>query len=342
MTTIPTARGDEIDSSELGFTLITECVIGPRSMEVELNWPDQSFASVPVEERIAETVKQLEYAKDAGVDTISDRTIPGAGRDVRLLKRVAEQTRINIIVPTGWYTWTDAPHPFMIMDMLPETASTTWPTLADYFVRDVEEGILDTGVRAGTIKITSDHHGLMGGVKLVMRAAAEAHRRTGVPLVTHTGIGLGIRVAKDQQDYLEQLGVDTSRVNFGHVDWTDPSVDLDEFEQVLSKGSFLSFDTAGLDYQWPADHAAAIRRTRIERITGLIERGYLEQIMISQDDTTFHDLNPMPERPHPTFTTVSRRIIPELKAAGVTDEQITQITVTNPRRLLETRDRGTY
>ncbi|MGQ4601401.1 phosphotriesterase family protein [Nocardia sp. R6R-6] len=342
MTKIPTARGDEIDSSELGFTLITECVVGPRTMEVELNWPDHSFTSVPVEQRIAETVKQLEHAKDAGVDTISDRTIPGAGRDVRLLKRIAEQTRINIIVPTGWYTWTDAPHPFMIMDMLPETASTSWPSLADYFVRDVEEGILDTGVRAGTIKITSDHHGLMDGVKLVMRAAAEAHRRTGVPLVTHTGIGLGIRVAKDQQDYLEQLGVDVSRVNFGHVDWTDPSVDLDEFEQVLSKGSFLSFDTAGLDYQWPTDHAAAIRRTRIERITGLIERGYLEQIMISQDDSTYHDLNPMPEREHPTFTTVSRRIIPELKAAGVTDEQITQITVANPRRLLETRDRGRY
>lgn len=342
MTAIPTARGDEIDSSELGFTLVTECVVGPRTMEVELNWPDHTFAAEPIESRIAHSVKLLEGAKDAGVDTISDRTLPGAGRDVRTLKRIAEQTRVNVIVPTGWYTWTDAPHPFMIQDMLPETAATAWPTLADYFVRDIEEGILDTGVRAGTIKITSDHHGLMDGVKLVMRAAAEAHKRTGVPIVTHTGIGLGIRVAKDQQDYLEELGVDVSRVNFGHVDWTDPTVDLDEFEQVLAKGSFLSFDTAGLDYQWPADFGAAIQSSRIERIAGLIERGYLEQILISQDDSTFHDLNAMPEREEPTFTVVSRRILPALKNAGVTDEQINQIMVGNPRRLFETRDKGTY
>ena len=37
MTKIPTARGDEIDSSDLGFTLVTECVIGPRTAEVEAN-----------------------------------------------------------------------------------------------------------------------------------------------------------------------------------------------------------------------------------------------------------------------------------------------------------------
>lgn len=342
MTKIPTARGDEIDSSDLGFTLVTECVIGPRTAEVEANWPQMGFASIAREERISEAAKQLEHAKSAGIDTISDRVIPGAGRDVRLLKEIAQRTSVNIIVPTGWYTWTDAPHPFMLMDMLPETAATTWPSLADLFVKDIEEGILDTGVRAGTIKITSDHHCLMDGVKLVMRHAAEAHRRTGVPIVTHTGIGLGIRVAQDQQDYLEQLDVDVSRVKFGHVDWTDPSVELEEFEAVAKKGSFLSFDTSALDYQWPEDYRNAIQKTRVERITGLIDRGYLEQILISQDDSTFHDLGPMPERQHPTYTTVLRRIIPQLQEAGVTDDQIHQITVANPRRLFETRDRGTY
>ena len=50
----------------------------------------------------------------------------------------------------------------------------------------------------------------------------------------------------------------------------------------------------------------------------------------------------MPERQHPTYTTVLRRIIPQLQEAGVTDDQIHQITVANPRRLFETRDRGTY
>ena len=201
MTAIPTARGDFIDSSELGFTLITECVIGPRLLEKEINWPDHTFAEIPVEERLADAVKQLNTAKEHGIDTISDRVIPGAGRDVRTLKRLAEQVPINIIVPTGWYTWRDLPGQMVLREVFSHLLENNpEPTLGDLFVRDIEDGILDTGVRAGTIKFATDAPGLTDDVRSVIRHSASAHRRTGVPLTTHTGIGIGIRTGLLQQE----------------------------------------------------------------------------------------------------------------------------------------------
>lgn len=343
MVPIPTARGDEIDSSELGFTLITESIVGPRTIEKEMNWPDHTFKDTPEEKRIADAVAKLEVAKDGGVDTISDRVIPGIGRDVPLVKKIAEQTRVNIIVPTGWYTWQDAPHGFMLRDMFPDSVSKEEPSLADLFVRDCEEGILDTGVRAGTIKFATDRHGFTDGVRLVIRASAEAHRRTGVPITTHTGIGIGVTMGRGQQDALEELGVDLTRVNLGHVDWTDPDTPLDEFEHALQRGSFISFDTIGLDFQWPPEFGAKITAKRIERIVSLVEKGYVEQIMLSHDQSTYYDVEPMPENlPYPTYLQLSRELIPQLKEHGVTDDQVTQMMVHNPRRFLESRGLGAY
>src|SRR3954454_24710374 len=120
MSAVPTARGGAVETDELGFTLVTECIVGPRLIEKELNWPDHTFAEAPRKERIADAVRKLEHAKDAGVDTIVDRVIPGLGRDVPLVKEIAEQVRVNIIVATGCYTWRDLPLYFVFRQKFPD------------------------------------------------------------------------------------------------------------------------------------------------------------------------------------------------------------------------------
>jgi phosphotriesterase-related protein len=342
MAPVPTARGDLIDSSNLGFTLVTECIIGPRNIEKEMNWPDHTFAEIPVEDRIADAVSKLNAAKRAGVDTICDRVIPGLGRDVRLVKRIAEQTPVNIVVMTGWYTWNDLPLYFVLRERFPHLLKEPEPTLEDLFVRDAEEGILDTGVRAGMIKIVTDHYGLSDGVRSAIRAAARAHRRTGVPLTTHTGIGIGVQTGLLQQQALIEEGVDLTRVNIGHVDWTAPDVPLGEFERLLQAGSFISFDTIGLDPQWPPDHQAAWREKRIERVVALINRGYVNQIMISHDNGCFYDVQPMHELPFPTYTEVIRDFLPKLKERGITEDHIRTMMFENPRCLFESKEKGSY
>jgi phosphotriesterase-related protein len=342
MPVVPTARGDAVDTDELGFTLVTECVIGPRLIEKELNWPDYTFEEAPRDERIADAVRKLEHAKETGVDTIVDRVIPGLGRDVRLVKEIAEQVRLNIIVATGWYTWRDLPLYFVFRQKFPDLGGEKEPSLEDLFARDIEDGVADTGVRAGIIKIVSDEFGITDDVRTIIRAAAGAHRRTGAPITTHTQQGAGAQSGLAQQAALAEDGVDLSRVIIGHVDWTDPETPLDPFERLLDAGSYISFDTIGLDPQWPPDYGRRLRTARIERIVSLIERGWGKQLMISHDNSCFYDVQPMHELDFPTYTEVTVDFLPKLRERGVTDDQINQMMVGNPRDLFATAGRGGY
>ncbi|EUA31184.1 aryldialkylphosphatase [Mycobacterium xenopi 3993] len=57
--------------------------------------------------------------------------------------------------------------------------------MTDLFVRDIEHGIADTGVKAAILKCATDEPA-SPGVERVLRAVAQAHKRTGVPISTHT------------------------------------------------------------------------------------------------------------------------------------------------------------
>lgn len=56
--------------------------------------------------------------------------------------------------------------------------------MTELFVRDITEGIADTGVKAAILKCATDEPGPTPGVERVLRAVAQAHRQTGVPITT--------------------------------------------------------------------------------------------------------------------------------------------------------------
>ena len=332
-----------IDSGELGFTLPAEQIFG-ISNEININWPDLSFGmGERVEQRVAEAVRALKVAKEHGVDTIVDRCIPGIGRNVPLLKRVADEAPVNIILCTGYYTWNDLPAFFLYREQVGVHYAEE-PTMEDLFVRDLEVGIAGTNVRAGLIKIVSDRDGLTPGVELTMRSAARAHRRTGAPLTSHTGVGIGTKSGFLQQRVLSDEGVDLSRVIIGHVDFTPCDVPIDEFVELMDRGSCIAFDTFGLGppYSFPD--------VSVERIVELCKRGYADRILLSHDNACFVDYHPegsalkqrLRDSGLPIYTQISLEILPRLRERGVSDPQIDQMTIENPRRILETRALGPY
>ena len=341
MALVPTARGDTIDSSQLGFTLMTECVFLVTN-EIDDNWPELSFSSVPEEQRIEEAIAKLKTAKQNGVDTIIDRVIPGIGRNVPRVKRVAERSPVNIIVATGYYTWCDLPYAIILQRAAPKCLQETVPTLEDLLVRDIEEGIAGTGVRAGIIKIVTDRWGLTDDVEYAIRASARAHRRTGVPITSHTGIGIGAGSGLLQQQVLREEGVDLSRVIIGHIDFT-PGDGLDDIQKIVDQGSYVAFDTVGL-----SDSGVSNRESRIKRIVELCKRGHADQVLVSHDDQCYQDLIPQnwldPEhgKRFPTYTKVTRDLLPALRERGVSESQIRQMVYENPRRIFETRALGAY
>ena len=341
MSAVPTARGDAIDSGELGFTLPVELII-QESPEMGINWPDYSWAALPEEQRVADVLDKLKVAKETGVDTIVDRTIPGIGRDPRRMKSIAEETPINILVLTGWYTRYEFEYYFHYRERFPELFKNEL-SFEDFMVRDIEEGILDTGIRAAGIKVVSDRYGIRdtGDVRNVFRHCARAHRRTGAPIMTHT---TGVESASVQQDVFADDGVDLSCVVLCHLDRTPVDVPLGDFERLLQRGSYLSFDGWwGTGEPHPVRSYAATREQNIDRVVSLIERGYEKQILVSNGNVAYTDCLPSDfVGDYAPYTQLSLDILPALKERGVTDDQVTQITVANPRSVFESLGSGGY
>ena len=86
--------------------------------------------------------------------------------------------------------------------------------MTEMFVRDIREGIAGTGVKAGILKCATDKPGMTPGVERILRAVAQAHKQTGVPISTHTHARTRRRL--EQQEIFRQEGVDLNRVVIGH------------------------------------------------------------------------------------------------------------------------------
>lgn len=338
---IPTARGDAIDASKLGVVLPTELII-QQSPELTNDWPEKTWGGRPEAERIAGVVAILNRVHAAGVGTIIDRTIPGIGRDVRRMKKIALQTKLNIIVTTGYYTLRDLPYYFRYREHFPESFPKGEVRLDDLFVQDIQKGILDTGVHAAAIKVVSDTFGITPDVLKVFQATCRAHRRTGAPIVTH---GVGVTDALLHQKIFVDEGVDLARVVLAHQDRTPPDVPLGEFERLLGKGSYLSFDGWGPGGTNLVSANNPSREQNLERVAALVRKGFTKQLLLSVGNVAFADVFPpnfFGEGGAKPYTGLFTDVIPGLKSLGVSDSDITVMTRNNPQQMLSTLGKGGY
>jgi phosphotriesterase-related protein len=320
MPTVETARGP-IDTSQLGHVLMHEHVF-VLSTEIHLNYPEEWGDE---DARVADAVRRLNELKAAGIDTIVDPTAIGLGRYIPRIKTIADQIGLNIIVATGMYTFNELDHYFHFREA--GTGANGGDPMTDMFVRDITQGVADTGIKAGVIKCATDEPGVTPDVERVLRAAAQAHRQTGVPITTHTNAAM--RRGLEQQKIFREEGVDLSRVVIGHCGDTD---DLDYLEEVMAAGSFIGMDRFGIDSFLPTDKRVAV-------VAELCKRGHADQMVLSHDAMCFIDWIPgeVPPEPMPNwhYLHISRDVLPALRENGVTEEQIDQMLVQNPRRYFE-------
>src|ERR1700730_16360116 len=104
MPSIQTVRG-AIDSAQLGVTLMHEHIFF-LSTEIMQNYPEGWGDE---DKRVSDAIRRLNELKAVGVDSLVDLTVIGLGRYIPRIKRIAEQTKINILVATGVYTYNDIP-----------------------------------------------------------------------------------------------------------------------------------------------------------------------------------------------------------------------------------------
>ncbi|MEU8269738.1 phosphotriesterase-related protein [Sphaerisporangium sp. NPDC049002] len=309
----------------LGATLMHEHIFG-LSPEILWNWPD-----IPegwdLDTRAREAAGKLDALKAEGVDTVVDLTVVGLGRYVPAVQRVAELTDVNIVVATGLYTY-DALPPYF-GNRGPGSLFGGPDRLAEFFVRDITEGIGRTGVKAAILKCASDHQGMTPGCERVFRAVARAHLETGAPITTHSHSAS--RGGLEQQRLLASEGVDLTRVVIGHAgDSTDPAY----LEELVAEGSFLGMDRFGIE-------TISSFEDRVAIVAEMCARGHAGRMVLSHDSYCFNDrFDPRVVRErHPNYHLlhISRDVLPELRKRGVTDDQIHQMLVENPRRILTPR-----
>lgn len=325
MAEVETVRGP-IATTDLGVTLMHEhvFVLSPEIMD---NYPE-GWGEDDAREQSA--VDKLNALKAAGVDSIVDPTVIGLGRYIPRIARIAARTELQIVVATGVYTYNDVPMYFHFSG--PGTALNGPEPMVEMFVRDITEGIADTGVRAAILKCATDEPGLTPGVERVLRAVAQAHRATGVPITTHTHAHS--RRGLEQQRVFAEEGVDLSRVIIGH---SGDTTDLDYLEELVAAGSYLGMDRFGLDN-------ILSFAERVDTVARMCERGHASKLVLAHDASCYIDW--LPEAALPVvlpnwhYLHIHNDVLPALRERGVTEEQITTMLVDNPRDIFSVQ--GAY
>jgi phosphotriesterase-related protein len=317
MSTVQTVQGP-VAGEELGVVLVHEHVRF-RDEAVAAEWPDRYDAQVELDAALA----AVEAAKSRGVQTIVDPTAMFGGRDVRFMKRVADQTGVRIIACTGIYSYDYLPHYFENRDI---------DVMAEHFVADLQDGVQGTRSRAAFLKCAADAPGVTEHVEKIHRAVARASVQTGAAIMAHSmpAVATGPR----QVEIFEQEGVDLARVQIAHCGDTD---DVGYIEQLIDRGVYVGLDRYGLEMFLPIDKRNA---TAAE----LLRRGHAERLMISQDYCATIDWFPAEAEAvfesqgairNWSMTLVFDEVVPALREQGVMDDQtFNTVFVENPRRWL--------
>jgi len=317
MSTVQTVQGP-VAGEELGVVLAHEHVRF-RDEAVAAEWPDRYDAQAELDAALA----AVEAAKSRGVQTIVDPTAMFGGRDVRFMKRVADQTGVRIIACTGIYSYDYLPHYFENRDI---------DVMAEHFVADLQGGVQGTTIRAAFLKCAADAPGVTEHVEKIHRAVARASVQTGAPIMAHSmpAVATGPR----QVEIFEQEGVDLARVQIAHCGDTD---DVGYIERLIDRGVYVGLDRYGLEMFLPIDQRNA---TAAE----LLRRGHAERLMISQDYCPTIDWFPAEAEAmfesqgairNWSMTLVFDEVVPTLRERGTMDDQtFDTVFVQNPRRWL--------
>jgi phosphotriesterase-related protein len=321
VTAVDTVRGP-VDVAGLGPTLMHEhvFVLQPEALQNYGHAWGPSYWDEDL--RVADAIDKLRALRAAGIETIVDPTAPGLGRYIPRLQRINDAVDLNIVVATGVYAFLELPN-FL--------AYRSVDAISELFVREIREGIDDTGVRAAFLKCAVERHGIVGDVPRILAAVAAAALETGAPVMVHTNAAAATGIPA--LEALTDAGVDPLRIVIAHA---GDSNDLAYLRAIADAGAVLGFDRFNIEHFNPDAR-------RIETLLALLADGYGDRIHLSHDAACFMDFmvgDPAFANEKPDYLHISTKVLPVLRDAGVTEAQIAELLVENPRRFFAGAARG--
>ncbi|MBQ4251598.1 MAG: hypothetical protein II704_00975, partial [Erysipelotrichaceae bacterium] len=285
---IRTVLGD-IQKEELGRTLAHEHFIIDLSKVRHDN-----FSLI---ETVEEVVPEIKLAMATGIDAAFEVSTIDLSRDVLKLREISLQTGLKIVCSTGFYL--TQYHPAWLNDATAED-------IARIYIKELTEGIGDTGIKAGLIaEIASSPLRFEGNEKKCLQAAAIAARATGAAVSTHTGRA----TAMETIDTLLDGGVRPDKIIIGHQDLIN---DHEYHMSLLKRGVNIAFDTCGKS-AYMADEI------RAENAVKIIREGYGDHLVLSNDvsrRTYFVGAG------GPGYCAVMKSVVPLIRQYGASEEEI--------------------
>lgn len=309
---VRTVLGD-VEASALGVTYAHEHLISSPPL-----WKARQDLDLVLDD-VEKAIEEVRAFSALGGQSLFEATAADYGRDVQALRAISHETGVNIIACGGlnkglWFhdlvcAWSDE-------------------QLLHRFVDETTTGVDGTDIRAGVLKFGTGYNSVSEDEERVIRAAARAHRATGVPLHGHTEAGT---MALEQLEILHDEGVDLRRACITHL---SRNPDPWYLRKVAETGAFLGFDGLSKVKYFPEN-------VRIDAIVNLCSAGFSDQILLGGDLARRSDLAAYERGPGLSFVLGKwvPRLREELGERGWTDDHVEQtiqrLLVANPRRYFE-------
>ena len=308
-------RGPDSGASErVSSGPVDVSIIGELRMDPFVNKDNCVLSDVEA------AAEEVAIFRDLGGKTVVDTTGGSIGRDPAALRRISESTGLNIVMGSGFYL--EGSHPARLWGMSVDD-------IAAEIARDATEGVDGSGVRSGIIGEIGVSADFSAAERKSLRGAARAQRMTGLPLSVH--LPGWERYAHQALDIVAEEGADVGRTVLCHM---NPSgEDLDYQASVAERGAYVEYDMVGMDYyyadqdaQSPSDDANARNLVR------LIDNGYLDRLLISQD--VFLKMM-LTRNGGFGYGYILRHFVPRLRRHGLSQSDIDRILIANPRSVFD-------
>jgi phosphotriesterase-related protein len=300
----------EIQASEMGISLIHEHIL------VDFIGSDKTGYHRWDREKVVQKVLPfLREVKKHGLSTMLECSPAYLGRDPIVMRQLSEQSGINILTNTGFYGAIGSKY-------IPSFAfKISTDSIANIWINEFNNGIEDTGIKPGFIKISVDTNVVLSEIdEKIVRAAIKTHKETGLTIVSHT---IPDAPAFAQLAILEEMGV--SPITWV---WTHAGEGTSEGRlKAAEKGAWISIDNVN------KDELDSILPMIIE----MKEAGFLRQLLVSHDAGWFDPDNPDGE--FRGYTDIFTHLIPALKENGFTQNDIDQLLIKNPNEAYQIRVR---
>lgn len=267
------------------------------------------------------SLEELRRYKAAGGNSFVDAQPVGAGRDALVQARLSQESGVHIIASTG----------FHLLGFYPENSwlhALDEDALYELYVSELEVGMLPweedsskqpaspTSIRAGIVKSAIPAEGAVGRYEVLLRAAARAAAKCGVPLMMHTESG---KNAVEAVQLCLGCGMAPEKIIVCHVD--RQASDYSIHEAIASLGVYLDYDTVGrFKYHSDAEEVALLQHMM----------PWAEKILLALD-TTAARLDAYDGEIGLCY--IFQSFIPMLREAGFEDETINGYINKNCRRL---------